>query len=396
MIRYILKIIRPEMIFAVMVREYKRIGSDIAVITLFLGVQILYPIIYPLGFYGGHANVRELPVAVVDLDKSAASRQFISMADANENIEVRYRQESLSEAVSLFNSGKASGIIVIPGEFSRNIYNAEQAAVSVYCDASLFYIYKQVLLGVKTTAGYMSAGVQIKRLTAKGMSSAEAARRRDPLPLISYPLYNPSSSYMDYLLPGVLLMILQQTLIIGIGTLAGISRESGDLSQEREQISQYGLLRFIIGRASAYLSIFILHSFYFFTAVFKFHSLPMKTGILSLMLFTLPFLTASVFLGMSLSVFFQKRESALMIMLFSTIPLFLLSGYSWPLFCMPAPLQIISQIIPSTPGLAGYTRMTSMGATFSDVLPEWLSLFSLSLVYFLTTYFLFRRLYKAS
>jgi ABC-2 type transport system permease protein len=71
----------------------------------------------------------------------------------------------------------------------------------------------------------MSAGIQIQRFQSKGLSRPAALAAREPLPLISFPLFNPSNSYTNYLIPALLILILQQTLLIGIGSLGGLSYE---------------------------------------------------------------------------------------------------------------------------------------------------------------------------
>ena len=375
--------------------EYKNILKDLGALALFFGVQIAYPLLYPLPFYQDHESVRQLPVAVVDQDKTSMSRMFTRMADANENMDVVMQPASFEEAKQKFLTNAVNGVVIIPKGFTNDLYQNRQTEISVYCDASYFYIYKQVLAGVNYVSGYMSAGVQIRRLQAKGMSEPAALAARDPLPLTSFALYNPSGSYAAYLIPVVLILILQQTLLIGVGALGGSAFERGKYHYLAPTVSRKGgTAAVVIGKAGAYLSLFFLHALYFYGVVFKFHNLPMKSDIFTLMIFSVPFLLAVIFLAIALSTIFRTREMAILLLLCTSIPFVLLSGFSWPLICMPDWLHGLAMLLPSTEGIDGIIRITAMGAGLRDVMSNWLFLWGLVILYFLVSLFAFKIIVK--
>lgn len=364
--------------------EYRNMVSDFGVLSFFIVAQLVYPVLYPLPFYKGHENVRDVPVSVVDEDNSGLSRQFIRMLDASENLDVAFRSTSVEEAKNDLMLNRVRGIIVIPDGFSSDIYSNRQASVSAYCDASNFYLYKQVLGGVKYVAGYMSAGIQIQRLQAKGMSRPAALAARDPVPLLSYPLFNPSGSYCNYLLPVVLIIVLQQTLLLGVGFLGGKFYEERTYNCLLPAVSaEHGLSALILGKAGAYLSVFMIHSFYFFTVIFRFHGLPMKSDIFTLMVFIIPFLLASVFFALSVSTVFKTGEMAMLLLLSTSIPFVMLSGFSWPVFIMPQWVKSLAMLIPSTAGIDGFIKLSIYGSRLRDIKNEWLILWGLAAFYFI-------------
>ncbi len=374
-------------------REYKNIIKDLGVLALFFGVQIFYPIVYPIPFYDGHSNVRELPVAIIDNDRTVLSRTFFKMLDANENVTIKFNSASLQDAKEKFLRGEINGIIIVPKNFSNDIYGNRQTSVSVYCDASYFYLYKQVLIGVQEVSGYMSAGIQIKRLKSKGLSESAAMAARDPLPLISYPLYNPSGSYSAYIIPVVLILILQQTLLIGVGAMGGSAYERGKYHYLAPALEQKGgTAAVVLGKAGAYLSLFFFHALYFFGIVFKFHDLPMKGNIFTLMVFIVPFLIAVIFLAIAMSTIFKTREMSILLLLFTALPFVLLSGFSWPLIAMPKWLSTLALLLPSTPGIDGILKITARGASLNEVAGDWIFMWGQAVLYFIISLWAYKRI----
>jgi ABC-2 type transport system permease protein len=361
--------------------EMKRVFSDYGVLIFFFGVQLSYPVIYPIPFY--HQQVRDLPVAVVDLDNSMLSRQLIRYIDANENVAVAKRFLTLDAARASFDSGETTGIVHIPHDFERHIMRSEKAYVSLFTDAGYFMIYRQVYQGVLHAAGTVSAGIEVKKLLSKGVPSNLAFSMRDPVPLESVPLYNRTGAYGSYLVPAVLIIILQQTLLIGIGMLGGTARERNSMHY---LLSCSGgncdLVPMILGKTFFYLSLYFVHITYFFGILFKVYSYPQNASILSIYLFMLPFILSVTFLAIALSTVFRSRESSVLFILCTSIPFVLLSGFSWPIESIPSWLRALSLLVPTTSAIEGFLRLDLMGAPFSAILPRWGTLWLLCGIYF--------------
>jgi ABC-2 type transport system permease protein len=372
------------------VSEMKRVFSDYGVLIFFFGVQLSYPIIYPIPFY--HQQVRELPIAVVDLDNSLLSRQFIRYVDATENVAVAKRFLTLNAARISFESGETTGIVHIPQNFERNILKNEKAYVSVFTDASYFMIYRQVYQGVAQAAGTVSAGIEIKKLLSKGVPEKLAFSTRDPVPLESVPLYNRTGSYGSYLVPAVLIIILQQTLLIGIGMLGGTARERNSMHY---LLSGSGrscrLVPLILGKALFYTALYFIHIVYFFGILFKVYSYPQNASIVMILLFLLPFILSVTFLAIALSTIFRSRESSVLFLLCTSIPFVLLSGFSWPAESIPVWLRALSFLIPTTSAIEGFLRLDLMGAPFSAVLARWGTLWILCGLYFTCAVLCYKR-----
>lgn len=318
-----------------------------------------------------------------DQNQTAMSRQVTRRADASEQIAVAAVGGSMREGESLVRNATTRGALVIPVDFERSVLRGERAIIGVYGDASYFMLYNQVATGAAGAIGTLSAGVELRRLQASGLTAAAARVARDPLPLSVRPLYNPSGGYGNTNVPAVLILILQQTLLIGIGSLAGARRERRTASADEVDAAPapHRVAR-LLGAAIAYVCIHFCHLLLFFAVVYRIYDLPQRGSMAVATLFLVPFLLAAAFLGLAISRLFLERESALQALLFSSLPALFISGFSFPAEAMPGWVRALAQLLPSTHGIDGALRVLQMGVSFGDVRPQWLALWGLTALYF--------------
>ncbi len=367
--------------------EALRVLRDPGALLILGGAVFLYAFFYPIPYLP--QVLREVPVAVVDQDHTALSRQLVRMADAHPLLRVAERPASLAEAEGLVRAGRAGGILVVPAGFERDVQLGRRARVGAFADASYFLVYRQVATGFLETVGTLSAGIDVRRLEARGRTEEAAHALRNPVPLLVRPLFNPTEGYASYVVPAVLVLILQQTLLIGIGLLGGTASESrvaplpaGDPGSSgfAKPPGKPALAR-LLGRASFYLALYSVYAALYFTVVYRVYGFPERSRALDLPLFALPFLLACIFLALALSSLFTRRETAMQVLLFTSLPSVFLAGFAWPPEAIPAWLRTLSLLLPSTSGIAGVLRLTEMGAGLRHVLAEWLVLWALAAVY---------------
>lgn len=361
--------------------EMRLIMADAGAVLLFIVAMIIYPVVYSIGYSG--EVVKDLPVAVVDLNHSNLSRQYSRMLDATEQIHVICKPGSLKEAENLFYEGNIKGIVLIPEDFEKNILQGIQSNVTVYCDASYFLIYKQVYAGAAYSTGTLSAGVEIKKLLAQGRDLNQALDQRDPLKTNVISLYNPSAGYGSFIMPGVLLIILQQTLLIGIGLLGATTREKiKNRNLIVEPLTHGGSITAVLGKSLAYLVIYMFNVLFIMVVIPKWFSFPDKSGFLTTLLLTIPYILSISFLGITISVLFKKRAHALLFMVFLSNVILFFSGLSWPSAALPPLLYKIAHIFPSTLMIPAYLRVRIMGAPLSSVAYEYTFILVQMVVYF--------------
>ncbi len=357
--------------------EFRKIFRDKGVLLIFFGAIVIYPFFYPIPYSA--EVLKDVPVGVIDQSNTDSSRKLVRMIDASEIINIKTKYHGMIDAKAALIEGKIGGILLIPWDFEKKILRGEQTTVSAYCDASYFLIYRQVLRGIYYGTGAFSAGLEIKRMMANGMMQENAIASRSPLSLTSFSLFNPQGGYATYVVPAVLMLLLQQTLLIGIGMLAGTERENNSESSPEtgNPVQQ------VIGKTISYYIIYLVHSIYIFGILFRIYKFPGKAHPFELFLFLTPFLLSAIFLALTISTLFKNREISMIILLFSSIPALFLTGFSWPKESIPEFLQLISWIIPSTAGVDGFLKMNQMGASLYDIYDNWLILSILSIVYFI-------------
>lgn len=378
-------------ILQVWIQEYRNILLDKAALLVFFGAILLYPIVYPIPYLP--EVLRKLPVAVVDLDHSQASRTLIRMVNASESVAVAMMPDNLAQAEDVFYRGKVYGVLVIEKDFNKDLVQGGQAHVSVYADATYFLIYRTVMTGVVRSSRYFSAGIEIKRLMASGHSQKQAMTVRDPIELISVPLFNPFGGYASYVVPPVLILLLQQTLLIGTGLLGGTAREqhnAGFFFHNGKRSAS--VFQIIIGKTLAYGSLYMVHALYYFSVVYRFYNFPLRSQPFALFWFLLPFLLSVTLLGLSLSTLFKNRETSMLLLVFTSIPILFLAGFSWPVECIPEWLRALSLLLPSTPGISGLIKMNQMGASLQEVKSEWWVLWGQCALYFVFASICFNRM----
>lgn len=353
---------------------------------------LLLPLVYPLLYSWVYNNevVREVPTAVVDQANSSHSREFIRLCDASPDVAITHRANSIDEARRLIEQQQVRGFYVIPADFEHSLNRREPAYISVYTDMSIMLYYKAIFQTATNVSLEMNKSVQIAMLG--NQTDREDVIATQPLDYEDVPIFNPTGGYGNFILPGVLILIIQQTLLLGIGLAAGTQRESNNYSNLVPLSRHYGgPFRIVFGKGLCYLMVYAVQAAYLTMVVprlFHFVSLAHPLDLLAVMT---PYLLACIAFGMVVSCIVRYRENVLLLIVFTSVPLLFLSGaVSWPQSNMPGAWQGISWLFPSTFGVRAFIRLNSMGATFSDVVPEFLCLWLQVGVYFLLACLVYR------
>lgn len=348
-------------------QELKQVLRDEGVLMFCILVPLAYPLLYSWVY--NNETVHEVPVVVVDMSHSHQSRQFVRMCDASPDVQVVSYATDLDEAKSLVSRQVAKGIYYIPEDFATKLNRMEQSTISVYCDMALMLTYKAIYQTAMTVSTKMGAAMQVA--LAGNYTDREDVITVSPLEVEEVPMFNPQGGYGTSILPAVLMLIIQQTLALGIGLAAGTSRERnpyGDLVPMHPAYS--GIYRIVGGKALCYLMVYAVMGAYLVMAVPKMFSFLQIASWQSLLALMVPYLLACIFFGMTVSCLVRYRENVILLMVFISLPLLFLTGVSWPQSSIPGVWQGVAWLFPSTFGVRAYMRLNSMGASVGDVALE--------------------------
>ena len=367
--------------------EMKLTWKDEGVLIFFIIVPLLYPLLY--SWIYTNEVVREVPVAVVDMSHSHLSRNFIRLFDASPDTKVAYHCNNLEEARDLVGHQQVYGVIYFPADFQTNINRLEQSNVSVFCDMSFMLYYKNIFQTATAVAGKLNENIQIERAGNKTDREDEITTK--PLDYADVPMFNTTGGYGNFIIPGVLVVILQQTLLLGIGLSSGTGREKNRFKY-LVPVSRHnnGTFRIVLGKSICYLMIYSVVASYLTLIVPRMFDFVSMLHPWDLFRFMLPYTLACIFFSMTLTGAIRHREDIMLMVVFTSIPFLFMSGVSWPQSAIPMFWQYAADLVPSTFGVRGFVRMNTMGARLEDVMPEYHALWIQTGVYFLITCIVYR------
>lgn len=378
-----------EDIFFIWKDELKNVFRDAGVLIFFFLVPLAYPLLY--SFIYNNEVVRDAKLVVVDQSDSYLSREFTRRVNATADVEVVSTCTDMAEAKRYLDEKKAYGILYFPESFSKEVYRGEQATVSLYCDMSSLLFYKAFLLSATEVSLDLGREIQLSRLSSSSEKQDEITV--NPIPYESITLFNPQNGFASFLVPAILILVIQQTLVLGIGMLGGTVREENRLETLPQSVGRHfhGTLRIVFGKSLTYLMIYILVCIWALAVVPKLFALPQIGDPLTLLFFVLPYLLACIFFAMTLAGFMTTRESPMLVFVFTSVLFLFISGISWPKEAIPPFWKALGCLFPSTPGIQGFVRINTCGATLNEVAFEYRMLWVQTGVYFLSACLIQRR-----
>ncbi|RJF89155.1 ABC transporter permease [Oleomonas cavernae] len=354
--------------------EFRRLRGNPIAMAAMVGAVVLYGVFYPQPYL--NEAIKNVPVIVVDQDNSASSRELIRRIDAGEGAVVAATANDLPAAREAFFARRVYAIVVVPPYFERDLLAGRQSPIAAFGDGGYFLIYRQAMAAVSGAAQSLGVQVETRRLVAAGTDPAAARALVDPMPTTLVPLFNPQGGYASYIVPAAFVMLLQQTLLMGIGALRGGTR--GPAPPEDAAAGPVGG---VFGPALCYVTIFTVWMMLYLVLLAYVYHLPRLGALGDMLGLGLPFLLATSFLGLTLAYLMPSRESVVLLLVGLGMPLLFISGISWPTEAIPAGLEMIGRLIPSSSAIPALVRVNQMGATLAQVRHEWLTLLALALLY---------------
>ena len=340
--------------------ECLRILRSRAAFGLIVLAPVIYGALYPQPYLG--QLVRKVPIAVVDDDGTALSREIVQTLNADQSLAVAERPATLADGQRLLARRRVFGILEIPPGAERDFLKGDTVHLPAYVDSTYLILYSRVLGGITEAVGEVSGRAQSRSARSDGSLAFHALTSSQAVSVLSQPLFNPTGGYASYVVPAAFLLILQQTLLMAVTTLgAGSAWRSGVVGRTRYAITV------VLGRALAHVA-FTAPAFVLFLYILpRFYGLSAMAPPLTLALLALPYALAISFLGQCLGVLIIRREAAVLLLIGVSLPLFFLVGVAWPREVIPRLLSRAAELIPSSAGIDGLLRANQMGASLADL-----------------------------
>jgi ABC-2 type transport system permease protein len=367
--------------------ECRTVLRDKGIMIFIFFVPLAYPLLY--SYVYTNEVCRDVPCAVVDDCGSSRSREFISKFDGTPDVSVTGIYTTVGEAEEQIKRHKTYGILHIASTFDDDLSNGRQTHVGLYCDMSSMLYYKALLLAATNVSLDMNNDIKVERIGATTIRDEEIAKL--PIKYEHLSLYNPQAGFASFLIPPILMLIIQQTLLLGIGMEMGNTREKNRGSVIPLDVHYKNVMSVIWGKALFYLPLYFIMAIYMFTFVNQSFHMPQMGHYFTLVAFIVPYLLSCIFFAITLSSLIYRREDCILIFVFMSVPMVFLSGVSWPSSNIPMFWKALSWFFPSALGMNGYVRIMSMGCNLHDISDIYLGLWIQVAVYFGTSCLVYLR-----
>jgi len=363
---------------SVFLRELALVSRDRNILMIILVAPLFYALFYSTIYM--YKSERDVPIAVVNMDNSDLSRAIERRLDAHQMVRVVLRLPDLAEARNLVEQMKIYGVVYIPKDFVSHLSENRAPVIKVWLNTTRFLVSNDINKAINEVVLEAGSRHRAAFFRLKGLNGEAASVMADPVLPDIRSVFNVTDSYGDFLIPGLLMLILQQTLLFGLVLSIAREREEGTLRQLWET-SKGMFLPMAHGKIGLYVVLFSAWAILFYGAVFWMFSVSFAGSALAAIVLSLPFFLGMSYLAVLGASFFRSRLVAFQVVVFTSYPLFLMSGLSWPVSALPLPLRIMSELLPGTPYVRAMMRVTQMGAGPLDVMGEVAQLVALLALY---------------
>lgn len=358
--------------------EWRIVLKDAGVLIFFIALPIAYPIVYTLVY--NPEVLEKMPVVVVDNSRTAESRDLVRKIGATPAIEIYDYVPSLQEAKHLVDANEVFGILEISSDYAKEIGRGETGHVTFYCDMALMLRFRTFAFSLTEVQIAEIGSITADRISMLG---AESLYTGMPVNSESYMLGDPQQGFASFVMPGIVVLILQQSMVLGAVMIMGTARQRRRRNHGFDPLMPVNSPAYAIvwGKALCYTIFYItpaLFALHFIPSIFN---LPHVGSAVQYLLFALPFLLASAFFGITLGAVARDRESAFMLIVITSVVFLFLSGLTWPRYAMPDAWQIVGDFIPATWAVEGFIQINSNNAVLSDVITNYYWLWGLAAAY---------------
>ncbi|EOG1985477.1 TPA: ABC transporter permease [Proteus mirabilis] len=313
----------------------------------------------------------DLPVAVINQDHSPASYALIRSLDATPKLSLK-GYDNLDEARHDMIMRELFAIIIIPTDFEKKLLNGKNVTVPVYGDATNRLASGQIQQELMQAYQQLLDSYNGRILQNAGFSATQSKILLKPIQSETIAMYNPGVSFAAIIFPGLLVMLLQHSLLIACVRVSIAVRGT---PKGKPPLAVY------LGALSALIPIWLFLSSVFFALWPWVLGYRQEAPLYQIWMLTFPFLLAVLGLGKLITECLRSVEMIYLTLAFVTTPVFYISGTIWPLQAMPDWVLAISSALPSTWAVNAMAGINQMGLSFQSILGDIVMMLVLGVIY---------------
>ncbi|MDM5176197.1 ABC transporter permease [Massilia sp. DJPM01] len=343
---------------AVLLKELRQVGRDRLTFGMMVGIPIMQLILFGFAING---DVRHLPLAVADLDRSVFSRRLVAALETSQYFRIVRHVGGAAEGDALLARGEVQFVLVVPGDFSRRLVRGERPVILLAADATDPAATGNALASVNAIAA-RAIGSELRGPLAR-LRPGEA-----PYDIRSQRRYNPEGLTRYNIVPGLMGVILTMTMVMMTALAMTRERERGTM--ENLLATPVSPLEVMIGKIVPYILIGYVQVGVILLASWLVFDVPMVGSLLLLSGALVLFIAANLAIGFTFSTIARNQMQAMQLTFFFFLPSMLLTGFMFPFRGMPGWAQAIGEVLPLTHFLRITRGIMLKGNGLADVLPH--------------------------
>lgn len=318
-------------------KEFIQIWRDPRTLILVIVIPVMQ--LFLLG-YAATNDVRNVPLAVFDQDRSSAARALLDAYRAAEYFQISFDVSSVDEIRTLIDGGDARAGLIIPPDYSERIQGDGYAQVAFVLDGSDPTVASTALSAAQLIGQQYATRVQVGRLASRG----QVAATQLPLEVRSQVWYNPDLVSAFFMIPGVIGMILYALTSILTATAVVRERERGTI--EQLIVTPIRPWELVLGKVLPYVILAFLNTLEVLLIGSWWFKVPIRGDMGLILALSGLFLLSSLGIGLLASTIANTQQEAMLTVWMTLLPGIFLSGFFFPLEAMPKVLQWVSYAMP--------------------------------------------------
>jgi ABC-2 type transport system permease protein len=355
----------PARLGALLVKEFIQMRRDRITFAMMLGVPLMQLVLFGFAI---NNDPKRLPAALLALSDDPYSRAMVVALENTNYYRFDHVARTEAEADLLLARGDVAFVVTIPADFGRRVMRGDAPQILVEADAT----DPAAASGAIATLGTVAAQALLR---AEGMDQIAREQAAGQLDIVVHQLYNPEGVSQYNIVPGLLGVILQMTMVMM--TAMALTRETERGTMENLLAMPASPAEIMLGKVLPYAGVGAVQVVVVLVAAKLLFSVPFVGGLPLLLSGILVFVLGLVLLGYTISTVSRTQMQAMQLTFFFFLPSILLSGFMFPYRGMPQWAQWLGEVFPLTHFLRIVRAVMLKGAGLPAVAAEigWLTVF---------------------
>lgn len=349
----------PARLVAVLFKEFIQMKRDRITFAMMLGVPIMQLLLFGFAI---NSDPKRLPTAILDMDGGHYARAITTALETSGYFRFDFRPANLAEGEHLIASGQAVFLVTIPSDLGARVDRGDDPQILVDADAT-------DPSAASGAVGALSTVAQNALTREKGEAAEMDAQKEKQLSIVVHRRYNPEGVSQYNIVPGLLGVILQMTMVMM--TAMGLTRETERGTMENLLAMPATPMEIMLGKVLPFLGVGAVQVVVVLVAAKVLFAVPFVGSLTLLLASVLTFVLSLVLMGYFISTFAATQMQAMQLTFFFFLPSLMLSGFMFPFSGMPGWAQAIGECFPLTHFLRIVRAVMLKGADAPAIAWEW-------------------------